>query len=97
MSDKIKPKKSFNRDSFIDQDKAITAAFSKGTWFVTGEDGEGIFEEPIPEHIIATGKIPEGYALGESSYLFCFPYLITTIAARSCHGPIYSRCWFCQN
>jgi hypothetical protein len=77
MSDRNQP---FDRHTFIDEQKAIEAAFAKGTWFVMGKDGEGIVEEPIPESIKATGKIPKGYALGESSYFFCFPCLFTMIA-----------------
>ena len=71
MSDEINRNQPLDRDTFIDEKMAIEAAFSKGTWFVM-KDGEGVFEEPIPESIKATGKIPKGYAIGESSY-FCFP------------------------
>ena len=63
MSDEIKR---ITRDMFIDQDKALKSAFSKGTWFVI--DGEDIIEKPMPKCIIARGKMPIGYALGESSY-----------------------------
>ena len=56
----------FTLDFFIDHDKALKAAFSKGTWFVI--DGEDLLEKPLPECIIARGKMPIGYALGESSY-----------------------------
>ena len=58
-----------NRNQPLDRhtlEKAIKAAFSRGTWFVITKDGEarGVVEEPVPESIRATGKIPEGYALG---------------------------------
>jgi hypothetical protein len=78
MSDEIKRNQAFDRNTFIDD---LAAAFSKGTWFVVTEDGEGFVEEPMAESIKAAGKIPqaEGYALGESSYLYyCFPCLFTT-------------------
>ena len=65
MSDEINRKKSppFDRDTFIDEKMATEAALSKGTWFVI--HGEDIVKEPIPESIKATGKIPEGYVVGE--------------------------------
>ena len=56
------------------------------------EDGTRIIEVPIPESIKETGTIPEEYAVGEFSYLFCFLCFITTIAiARLSLGPIYSH------
>ena len=69
MSDETNRNQPFDRYTFIDEKKATKAAFSKGTWFVMTEDGEGVVEEPIPESIRATGKIPEGYALGEFQLL----------------------------
>jgi hypothetical protein len=65
-----------DRHTFVDERKATEAALSKGTWFVMDKDGEHLSEEPIPESIKATGKIPEGYALGESSFVFCVLFLI---------------------
>ena len=72
MSDKINRNQPFDRNTIIDEKMALEAAFSKGTWFVVGKDGESVVEEPMPESIKATGKIPEGYALGESCYLLLF-------------------------
>jgi hypothetical protein len=72
MPDEINRNQPFDRQTFMDEKRATEAAFSKGTWFVMGKDGDGVVEEPIPECIKATGKIPEGYTLGESNYL-CFP------------------------
>ena len=69
MSDETNRNQPFDRYTFIDEKKATKAAFSKGTWFVMTEDGEGVVEEPIPESIRATGKIPEGCALGEFQLL----------------------------
>ena len=69
MSDETNQNQPIDRYTFIDEEKALKAAFSKGTWFVMTEDG-GIVEEPMPESIKATGKIPEGYALGEFKLLF---------------------------
>ena len=70
MSDEINRNQLLDRHTFIDEKTAIKAAFSKGTWFVIGrEDGASAIEEPMPESIKATGKIPEGYALGEFKLL----------------------------
>jgi hypothetical protein len=52
------------RESFISPD-IVKVAISKETMFDVGENGEGIFEVPIPESIKATGIIPEGYTVGE--------------------------------
>ena len=65
MSDEINRNQPLDRHTFIDEKKAIKAALSKGTWFVIGKVGASAIEEPMPESIKATGKIPEGYALGE--------------------------------
>ena len=40
-------------------------AISKKTMYDVGENGEGIVKVCIPESIKATGKVPEGYAVGE--------------------------------
>ena len=64
MSNEINQNQPIDRYTFIDEKMATEAAFSKGTWFVF-KDGEDIVEEPMPESIRATGKIPEGYAIGE--------------------------------
>jgi hypothetical protein len=61
----------FYRQFFIDEKKATEAAFSKGTWFVVDKIGD-LVEEPMPECIKATGKIPEGYALGKFKLLVLF-------------------------
>ena len=94
MSDEINRNQPLERHTLIDEEKSIKAAFSKGTWFVTGEDGEDVVEEPIPESIKATGKIPEGYALGEFKllvYVFRF-FLHNDWGARSYLGPINGHC-----
>ena len=73
MSNKI------TRECLISPD-VVKVAISNNTMFDVGEDGKSIAEVPIPESIKASGIIPEGYAVGELSYLFCLPCLITTMA-----------------
>ena len=95
MSDEINRNQPLDRNILIDEEKSIKAAFSKGTWFVMDKDGEGVVEEPMPESIKATGKIPEGYALGEFkllAYVFRV-FLYSDCGPRSYLGPIHGH--FC--
>ena len=91
-NEEINRNQPFDRQTFIDEKMATEAAFSNGTWFVVDKNGE-LVEEPMPESIKATGKIPEGYALGKSCYLFLFSVSFYEGVARSYLGPSYNH--FC--
>ena len=99
MSDETNRNQPLDRHTFIDEKKSIEAAFSKGIWFVMDKDGESAIEEPMPESIKATGKIPEGYALGEFKLLvYVFRvFLYNDCGGRLCPGAIHSHCCLGQN
>ena len=51
MLDEINRNQPLDRHTFIDEEKALKAAFSRGTWFVMTKDGEarGVVEENLSQ------------------------------------------------